>query len=79
MRRLSIKLAPSKEEKIAMAIGRLLSDFSIDLEAVGRHLALSNPYVIYARAVEVLEATQYNKTVSEYRERGQYYGEQFRK
>lgn len=78
MRRLSIKLAPSKEEKIAMAIGRMLSDFSIDLEAVGRHLALSNPYVIYARAVEVLEATQYNKTVAEYRERGQYYGEQSR-
>lgn len=76
MRRLSIKLPASKEEKIAMSIGRLLSDFSIDLEAVGRHLALSNPYVIYARAVEVLEATKYNKTVSEYRERGKYYGEQ---
>jgi hypothetical protein len=76
VRRLSIKLPASKEEKIAMSIGRLLSDFSIDLEAVGRHLALSNPYVIYARAVEVLEATKYNKTVSEYRERGKYYGEQ---
>jgi hypothetical protein len=78
VRRLSIKLPASKEEKIAMSIGRLLSDFSIDLEAVGRHLALSNPYVIYARAVEVLEATKYNKTVAEYRERGQYYGEQLK-
>ena len=78
MRRLSIKLAPSKEEKCAMLIGKMLSDFTLDLEAIGRHLALSNPHIIYTRAVEVLEATKYNKTVSEYRERGKYYGEQTR-
>jgi hypothetical protein len=75
MRRLGIKLGPSKEEKVAQSIGRLLSDFSLDLEAIGRHLALSNPYVIYARALEVLEATEYNNTVAEYREQGKYYGE----
>ena len=67
-------MPPSKEEKVALAIGKLLSDFSLDLEAVGKHLALSNPFVIYARAVEVLEATQYNKEVAEYREIGKYYG-----
>lgn len=65
----------SREEKVAMAIGRLLSDFSLDLEAVGKHLAISNPYVVYARALEVLEATEYNKSVAEYREIGKYYGE----
>ena len=75
MRRLGLRLGPSKEEKIAMTIGKLLSDFSLDLEAVGRHLAISNPYVIYARALEVLEATEYNNTVAEYREQGKYYGE----
>ena len=75
MRRLGIKLGHSKEEKVAQSIGRLLSDFSLDLEAVGRHLAISNPYVIYARALEVLEATEYNNTVAEYREQGKYYGE----
>jgi hypothetical protein len=75
MRRLGIRLAPSKEEKVAQNIGRLLSDFSLDLEAVGRHLAISNPYVVYARALEVLEATEYNKTVAEYREQNRYYGE----
>ena len=75
MRRLGLRVPPSKEEKTAMAIGRLLSDFSLDLEAVGKHLALSNPYVIYARALEVLEATEYNKTVAEYREMGKYYGD----
>jgi hypothetical protein len=75
MRRLSVRLGASKEEKCAMLIGKMLSDFTLDLEAVGRHLALSNPHVIYARALEVLEATKYNKTVAEYRERGKYYGE----
>jgi len=75
MRRIGIRLGHSKEEKVAQNIGRLLSDFSLDLEAVGRHLALSNPYVVYARALEVLEATEYNNTVAEYREQGKYYGE----
>lgn len=70
-----IKMVVSKEEKVAIAIGRLLSDFSLDLEAVGKHLAISNPYVVYARALEVLEATEYNRTVAEYREIGKYYGE----
>lgn len=68
-----IKIGPSREERVAMQIGKLLSDFSLDLEAVGKHLAISNPYVVYARAVEVLEATEYNKSVAEYREIGKHY------
>jgi hypothetical protein len=44
------------------------------LEAVGKYMAVSNPHVIYVRALEVLEATEYNKTVQEYREIGKYYG-----
>lgn len=68
-----IKLGPSREERVAAQIGKLLSDFSLDLEAVGKHLATSNPYVVYARALEVLEATEYNKTVAEYREIGKHY------
>lgn len=74
MRRFGIKLPPSKEEKVAIAIGRLLSDFSLDLEAVAKYLATAQPYVIYARAIEILEATEYNKTVAEYREQSKYYG-----
>lgn len=69
-----LRLGISREEKVALSIGRLLSDFSLDLEAVGKYLATSQPYVIYARALEVLEATEYNKTVQEYREIGKYYG-----
>jgi hypothetical protein len=68
------RLAVSKEEKVALTIGRLLSDFTLDLEAVGKYLAVAQPYVVYARAFEVLEATEYNKQVAEYREIGKYYG-----
>jgi hypothetical protein len=74
MRMRSLRLGISKEEKVAVSIGRLLSDFSLDLEAVGKYLAVAQPHVIYVRALEVLEATEYNKTVAEYREIGKYYG-----
>ena len=72
------KLGISREEKVALSIGKLLSDFSLDLEAVGKYMAVSNPYVIYTRTLEVLEATEYNKEVSEYREIGKYYGNNLR-
>ena len=73
-----LRIGISKEEKVAVSIGKLLSDFSLDLEAVGKYMAVSNPYVIYTRILEVLEATEYNKTVSEYREIGKYYGNNLR-
>jgi hypothetical protein len=75
MMRRSIRLGMSKEEKIALSIGRLLSDFTLDLEAIGKYLAVSNPHLIYARALEVLESAEYNKTVAEYREIGKYYSD----
>jgi hypothetical protein len=75
MMRRSIRLGMSKEEKIALTIGRLLSDFTLDLEAIGKYLAVSNPHLIYARALEVLESAEYNKTVAEYREIGKYYSD----
>ena len=64
----------SKEERVANRIGDELSDYSLDLEAVGYYLATALPFVVYRRALEVLEATEYNKEVAEYREIGQYYG-----
>jgi hypothetical protein len=78
MRR-AIKLGMSKEEKVAVTIGRLLSDFTLDLEAIGKYLAFSNPHLIYARVLEILEATEYNKQVSEYREIGKYYSDRLQK
>jgi hypothetical protein len=77
MRR-AIKLGASREEKVAVSIGKLLSDFTLDLEAIGKYLATSNPHLIYVRTLEVLESAEYNKTVSEYREIGKYYGDQLR-
>ena len=67
------KLPVSKEEKTAIAIGKLLSDFTLDLEAIGKYLGTAQPYILYSRAVEVLESAQYNSEVAEYREVGKYY------
>lgn len=64
----------TNEEKVAVQFGKAISDFSLDLEAVGYYLATALPYVTYARAIEILEATRYNKEVAEYREIGKYYG-----
>ena len=72
MRR-SIRLAVSKEEKVANKMVTLLSDFTLDLEAIGFYLAKGSPHIIYTRANEVLEAMQYNKEVDEL-DRGVYYG-----
>ena len=72
MRR-SIRLAVSKEEKVASKVITLLSDLTLDLEAIGFYLAKTSPHIIYSRANEVLEAMQYNKEVDEL-DRGAYYG-----
>jgi hypothetical protein len=74
MRR-AIRLGTSKEEKVAVTIGKLLSDFTLDLEAIGKYLATANPHLIYARTMEVLESAEYNKEVAEYREIGKYYSD----
>jgi len=54
-------LRASKEEKVALAIGRLLSDFHLDLEKVGYYLAKSLPYTIYRRALEVLSSAEFQE------------------
>ena len=71
----SIRLGISKEEKVAQAISRLLSDFSLDLEAIGYYLAKSIPYTIFRRAEEVLESAQHNHEVKEYNPRGKHYND----
>ena len=73
-----LKLGISKEEKVAVSIGKLVSDFSLDLEAVGKYLATAQPYVVYTRILEIMEATEYNKEVAEYREIGKYYANELR-
>jgi hypothetical protein len=74
----SIRLGISKEEKVALSISRLLSDFSLDLEAIGYYLAKSIPYTVYRRALEVLESAEYNYQVEEYNTRGKSYNDRLR-
>jgi hypothetical protein len=59
MYRISRAVSTTKEEKVAVAISKLLSDFHLDLEKVGYHLAKSTPYLIYRRSLEVLESAQF--------------------
>ena len=54
------------EERVARKIGKELSDFSLDLEAVGKYLGTAQPYTIFARTIEVLESAQYNRDVKVY-------------
>ena len=65
MYRISKAVRTSNEEKIAIAIGKLLSDFHLDLEKVGYYLAKSTPYLIYRRALEVLESAQFQLDIEE--------------
>ena len=51
----------TKEEKVAVGIGKLLSDFHLDLEKVGYYLAKAVPYLIYRRSLEVLESAKFQE------------------
>lgn len=59
MYRVSRASIVTKEEKAAQKIAQIMTDFTIDLEKVGYHLARSTSYLLFRRAVEVLEAAQY--------------------
>jgi hypothetical protein len=59
MRRASKTITKSPEEKVAEKIGVLLSDFHLDLEKVGVYMSRSLPYLIYRRALEVLESADF--------------------
>jgi hypothetical protein len=65
MYRISRAVPTTKEEKVAVAISKLLSDFHLDLEKVGYHLAKSTPYLIYRRSLEVLESAQFQLDIVE--------------
>ena len=54
-----ISQAHSNEEKVALKMGNLLSDFRLDLEAVGFYLNRVNPFTVYRRIVEVVDSAEY--------------------
>jgi hypothetical protein len=49
----------TKEEKVAEKIGVLLSDFHLDLEKVGVYMSRALPYLVFRRALEVLESAEF--------------------
>lgn len=57
----------SKEEKVAIKMANLVTDFTLDIEAVGKYLAEATPHILYARLTEVLESAVYqHETNAEY-------------
>jgi hypothetical protein len=52
-----VKNVQSNEEKVAIKIGALLSDFRLDLEAVGFYLSRVNPFTVYRRITESVESS----------------------
>jgi len=72
MYRINRVTAPTKEEKVAKKIETLLSDYGLDIEAVGKYMATATPHLIYCRAEQMLEAMQYNKEVQQLDRLGYY-------
>jgi hypothetical protein len=66
MYRISKTVTTSNEEKVAVTIGKLLSDFHLDLEKVGYYLAKATPYIVFRRSLEVLESAQFQEDVIEH-------------
>jgi len=65
MYRISRAHVTTNEEKAAKKIATVLSDFTLDLEKVGYHIARSNPYLLYRRSTEVLEAAKFQEDTVE--------------
>ena len=63
--RISKIMVSGVSKEVATAIGKLLSDFYLDLEKVGYYLARATPYLIYRRALEVLESAKFQEDTVE--------------
>ena len=59
MYRISRANITTNEEKVAKKIANLMTDFTLDIEKVGYHLARSTPYLLFRRSLEVLEAAEF--------------------
>jgi hypothetical protein len=59
MYKITKAVTKTKEEKVAEQIGKLLSDFHLDLEQVGVYMSRDLPYLVFRRALEVLESAQF--------------------
>lgn len=64
-----MRLHKTSEEKVASKIAKELSDFTLDLDSIGFYLARSMPYVIFRRAMEVLEACEHQREIVDLKRR----------
>lgn len=65
MYKISRSTTKTNEEKVAEKIGVLLSDFHLDLEKVGVYMSRALPYLVYRRALEVLESAEFQLDIVE--------------
>ena len=72
MYRINRSRLKTKEEKIAERISVLLSDLNLDLEKVGYYIARDTPYLIFNRAIEVLESANFQKPIIDEVREGMY-------
>ena len=67
----------TKEEKVAIKLANIVTDFTLDIEAVGKFLATAVPHILYARLIEVLESAVYqHESGIEYDEKWKVYKQQ---
>lgn len=65
MYKINRRVVATDEEKAAKKIAQVLTDFTLDIEKVGYHLARSVPYILYRRSNEVLEAAKFQEDTVE--------------
>lgn len=65
MYKISRAVTKTNEERVAEKIGVLLSDFHLDLEKVGVYMSRNLPYMVFRRALEVLESAEFQLDVVE--------------
>jgi hypothetical protein len=65
MYKISRSVTKTNEEKVAEKIGVLLSDFHLDLEKVGVYISRNLPYLVFRRALEVLESAEFQLDIVE--------------
>lgn len=65
MYKISRAVVKTNEERVAEKIGVLLSDFHLDLEKVGVYMSRNLPYLVFRRALEVLESAEYQLDIVE--------------
>ena len=49
------------EEKVAITIGKIISDLRLDIETVGKYLANNVPSVSYNRLIVIAESAEQEK------------------